>query len=265
MSGTGSSATIEVPLWQGLGRYAEGGAGSRGSTLGMRLAECRTQACVRSPMHAQPESSQARRRPRRHRPPSAEERSALRLLSEQAAIPLDQLARFLGASLAETVALVQGLEEAGCIEHRRFLVRDHPWFWPSWRGAELAGTGFHYKVPDVAMLAHRRAVNEIRLHLAERAPQGRWICERAILRQRDPEDHLPDAVFEIDGERHAIEAELSCKTHREIRLILAQHSNRYDAVLYFCGPRTYSFMKRVQGEGRWPKLIVRRVPEGEPC
>lgn len=217
-------------------------------------------------MHAQPESSQARRRSRRrHRAPTAEEAALLRLLSEQAAIPLDQLARFGGGSLADAVAVVQGLEAAGCVEYRRFLIRDHPWFWPSRRGAALAGTGFHYKPPDVAMLAHRRAVNEIRLHLAERAPQGRWVCERAVFHQRDPEDHLPDGVFEIDGERHAIEAELSHKGHREIRLIVAQHSNRYDAVIYFCGPHTYNLMKAVQAEGRWPKLVVRRVPEAEPC
>ncbi len=147
----------------------------------------------------------------------------MRLLSEQGAIPLDQLARFLGGSLGEAVALLQGLEEAGCVEHRRFLVRDHPWFWPSRRGAVAAATGFHYKVPDVAFLAHRRAVNEVRLHLADRAPQGRWLCERTVYRRRDPNDHLPDAVFEIDGERHAIEAELSRKRDREIRRIVAEH------------------------------------------
>ncbi len=217
-------------------------------------------------MHAQAESSQVTRSSRHgYREPSSEERSALRLLSEQAAIPLDQLARFLGGSLGKAVALVQGLEDAGCVEHRRFLVRDHPWFWPSRRGAGLADTGFHYKSPDVALLAHRRAVNEIRLYLAERAPRGRWICERTVYRQRDPEDHLPDAVLEIDGERHAIEAELSTKRNEEIRRIVAEHSNRYDAVLYFCGPRPYLLLKRVQAEGRWPKLAVRRVPQGERC
>ncbi len=189
----------------------------------------------------------------------------LRLLSEQGAIPLDQLARFQGGSLGDAVALLQGLDEADCVEHRRFLVRDHPWFWPSRRGAAAAGTGFHYKVPDVAFLAHRRAVNEVRLYLAARAPQGRWLCERTVYRRRDPNDHLPDAVFEIDGERHAIEAELSRKRDREIRRIVAEHSNRYDAVLYFCGPYPYNQLKRLQAEGRWPKLVVRRVPEAEPC
>lgn len=194
-----------------------------------------------------------------------EQRQALRLLSEQAAIPLDQLSRLLGLALTETIAIVQGLDAGGCIEHRRFLVRDHPWFWPSRRGARLAGTGFHYKRPDVAMLAHRRAVNEIRLHLAARAPQGRWVCERAVFHRRDPADHLPDAVFEIDGERHAVEAELSLKRRREIHHILIRHSDRYDAVIYFCGPRTYNLLRTVQAEGRWPKLLVRRLPEAPSC
>lgn len=159
----------------------------------------------------------------------------------------------------------QRLDEAGLVETRRFLVRDFPWLWLSNRGVRMADTGFPFREPDVASLAHRRALNEVRLYLAERAPEGRWICERMVYRRRDPEDHLPDAVFEIGDERHAIEAELSSKRNREIRRIVAEHSNRYDAVLYFCGPRTYNLMKRVQAEGRWPKLIVRRVPEAEPC
>ncbi len=208
-------------------------------------------------MHAQPKASHATGQERRE--------EALRLLSEQAAIPLDQLARLLGIPLEGAVRTAQRLDEAGLAESRRFLVRDYPWLWPSRRGARLAGTGFPYTVPDVALLAHRRAINEVRLHLAGRAPQGRWVCERAVLRRRDPEDHLPDAVFEIDGERHAIEAELTSKRDREIHRIVAEHSNRYDAVLYFCGPLPYNLLKRVQAEGRWPKLVVRRVPEGEQC
>jgi DNA-binding Lrp family transcriptional regulator len=216
-------------------------------------------------MHVQSDSSQAVKSRTCLREPRAEDAAALRLLSEQGAIPLDQLARFIEASLGEAVALVQRLDRAGYLEHRRFLIRDHPWFWLSRRGVKVAATGFSYKAPDVAILAHRRAINEIRLYLGERAPAGRWLCERQVLRQRDPRDHLPDAVFEIDGERHAIEAELSHKGQREIRLILAKHSNRYDAVVYFCGPRTYRMMRRVQADGRWPKLIVRPLPRGERC
>jgi hypothetical protein len=200
------------------------------------------------------------------RPEAADARQrALRLLSEQVAIPLDQLARFLGGGLEEAVRMAQRFEEEGLIQTRRFLVRDYPWLWLTHRGARLAGTGFPYREPDVAGIAHRRALNGVRLYLAERAPQGRWVCERIVYRRRNPEDHLPDAVFEIGDERHAIEAELSSKRDSEIHRIVAEHSNRYDAVLYFCGPYPYRLLKRVQAEARWPKLVVRRVPEGESC
>jgi hypothetical protein len=216
-------------------------------------------------MHAQPESSPPLRAAGAPDRSETEQADVLRLLSEQAAIPLDQLCRFLSLDLAAGVPLAQRLDEAGLIESRRFLARDYPWLWPSRRGARLAGTGFAHSAPDVALLAHRRAINEVRLYLAARAPEGRWVCERMVYRQRDPDDHLPDAVFEIDGERHAIEAELTSKRNREIHRIVAEHSNRYDAVLYFCGPLPYNLLRRVQAEGRWPKLVVRRVPEGKPC
>jgi DNA-binding MarR family transcriptional regulator len=214
-------------------------------------------------MHAQPESSPISAADRRCG--GDQQLRALRLLSEQVAIPLDQLARFLCLDLGATVRVAQQLDEAGLVETRRFLVRDYPWLWLTPCGVRKAPTGFPYREPDVASLAHRRALNEVRLYLAERAPDGYWVCERTVYRQRDPEDHLPDAVFEIDGERHAIEAELSNKRNHEIRRIVAEHSNRYDAVLYFCGPYPYRLLKRVQAEGRWPKLAVRRLPEGEQC
>jgi len=197
----------------------------------------------------------------RYREPSAAEVAVLSLLSEQGAIPLDQLARFLGADLGEAMALVGGLQAAGCLKYRRFLVADYPWFWPSYRGLQFAATGFGAKTPALWGLAHRRAVNEVRLYLRERAPQGRWICERKVKRIRDPRDHLPDAIFEIGAERHAIEVELSRKSPLEIGQIIAEHSERYDAVIYFCGPKTHASMKRVKAEGCWPTLRIQQLPE----
>lgn len=209
-------------------------------------------------MHTQ---AKGKGRRSRYREPTAAEVAVLRLLSEQGAMPLDQLARFLEVDFGRVMSVVQGLEAAGCIKHRRYLVKDYPWFWPSSRGLQFAATGFSVMPPVLAGLAHRRAINDVCLHLRERAPRGRWICERRVRRIRDSRDHLPDAVFEIGGERHAIEVELSCKSRDEIRQIVAEHSDRYDAVIYFCGPQTYSFMKSVKVKGVWPKLIVRSLSE----
>ena len=210
-------------------------------------------ACIGSPMRSQTATAAL----------EPEAQRALRLLSEQVAVPLDQLARLLDVSMERAVRTVQQLEAAGCLEHRRFLIAEGPWFWLSHRGVAARRNRLSLSGPDVASLAHRRALNEIRIYLSERAPEGRWLCERMVYRRRDPNDHLPDALFEIDGERHAIEAELSRKSDREIRQILTELSDRYDAALYFCGPLTYRMMKRLSAEGRWPKLVVRRLPEGE--
>jgi hypothetical protein len=192
-------------------------------------------------------------------------RRLLTMLCEQAAIPLDQIARLMQRQLEETVRLLGKLEDAGCIAHRRFLFRDHPWFWPTRGGLRLLRCPYGYQLPDVALLSHRRAVNEIRLHLRDRAPAGHWICERTVARRREPGDHLPDAVFEIEGERHAIEAELSPKRRDELHRIILRHSDRYDAVIYFCNRRTSSLLRSVQAEGRWPKLLVRPLPEASQC
>ncbi len=216
-------------------------------------------ACVDRPMHTQRKAKG--KGGSSCRDPTAAEIAVLRLLSEQGAVPLDQLARFIEVDLGRTVGVVLGLEEAGCIKHHRYLVNDYPWFWASSHGLQFAGTGFRATAPTVTGLPHRRAINEIRLHLAARAPQGRWICERQVRRIRDSRDHLPDGVFEVGGERHAIEAELSRKRSDEIVEILAEHSDRYDAVVYFCGPITHSFMKSVKAKGNWPKLAVCRLPE----
>ncbi len=197
----------------------------------------------------------------RYREPSAAEVAVLRLLSEQGAMPLDQLARFIEVDLGRAMAVVAGLEAAGCIKYRRYLVKDYPWFWPSSRGLQFAATGFSANAPTVAGLAHRRGIHDVCLYLRRRAPQGRWICERRVRRMRDERDHLPDGVFEIGGERHAIEVELSCKGSDEILQILAEHSDRYDAVVYFCGPDTHGFMERVRKKGNWPKLVIRHLSE----
>jgi hypothetical protein len=190
----------------------------------------------------------------------------LKLLDEQGAVPLDQLARFIGKPRARIEASLRGLQLFGLIEQRRFLAGDAPWCWLSRQGLRVAGGQHRYTVPNVKSLSHRRAINETRLFLSGRAPGGIWSSERAIHGVPGSADHVPDALFEIDGERHAVEVELSRKPPCEVAEILDHHSLRYDAVIYFCGPRTYRLMKRVQAEGRWPKLIVKQLPgRGYSC
>ncbi|HEX3734399.1 MAG TPA: hypothetical protein VHU86_04520 [Solirubrobacterales bacterium] len=212
-------------------------------------------------MHSEAKPTCSPRPSRSHgREPTPRELAVLALISEQVAIPLDQLARFLAVDRHEADRLVAGLRSAGWVVERRFFSADQPWVWLSRRGARLSGTGFDQLAQSARLLTHRRAVNEIRLHLGERAPEGRWICEREAGRLVERDIPVPDGVLEIDGERHAIEVELSRKSRPALATVLHSHSARYDAVVYFCGPQTRSLLEQMRASRRWPKLVVRAVP-----
>ena len=214
---------------------------------------------ARGPRSGAPEASDATAYA--HRDPTPGEGPVLRLLSEQVAIPLDQLARFLGRTRVEAEELVEGLQATGCVAQRRFLADDTAWVWPTRRGARLSGTGFAFQPPTVRWLTHRRAVNEVRLHLGDREPEGRWVCERELERRLESGPPKPDAVFEIGGERHAIEVELTRRKRKGEAARMVQHrSANYDAVVCFCVAKTRRYYERLAAENHWPKLLVRELP-----
>jgi DNA-binding MarR family transcriptional regulator len=251
---------------------AERSAGCGGLTGACGKAQDGTQACGRLPMHAQKQSNKGRlARGLRGEGAGQQElgprqRELLELLSEQGAVPFDQLVRFLGCKRSRVKDSIRSLERRGWIEQQRFLAGDSRWFWLSRKGVGVADRAHRYTVPNVRSLPHRRAINETRLFLRDRAPAGCWSSERAIHGVAGSAEHVPDAVFEVGGERHAIEVELSRKPPREVAEILDQHSLHYDAVIYFCGPQTYRLMQRVQAEGRWPKLMVKQLSgRGSSC
>lgn len=191
----------------------------------------------------------------------------MRFVSEHGAIAIDQLARLLGKKQDETEQLVERLELAGCLFQRRFLINESAWIWLRVRGARFADDGLHHKEkpPAISGLPHRRAIVNVRLHLERRAPAGRWVSERHIRCQRAGFDRIPDAVFEVNGERHAIEVELTCKAKKTLREIIAENCARYDAVVYFCGSKTRSLLDRIEREGDQAKLFVRDLPGEAPA
>jgi hypothetical protein len=213
-------------------------------------------------MHPQPSSTQS--------PPSAapsgdpftsQESRLLCLLIEHVSIPDDQLARLLAIDEPALHSLLTSLDEKGCIRSRRFLAGDRPWYWPSRRGLRLAVTDCRYKEPNVRHLTHRRAIVAARLHLATIAPQGQWVTERMVHRMATRGTHVPDGVLVIGDERHAIEVELTRKPEYKVRAVLDEHSARYNAVVYFCGPRTKPLLVRLREAGLWPNLRVLDLPK----
>ncbi|HVC07360.1 MAG TPA: hypothetical protein VND98_07250 [Solirubrobacterales bacterium] len=206
-------------------------------------------------------SSSSRGRRRRTLPvPESWELELLRLLSEQQAIPFDQLARFLDCEQEQAVRVAKHLTKFGYGDYGRFLTDEPHWVWPTWRGMRLSGMGFRADPPRVGAMARMRAVNEVRLHISRRAPGAGWICSRSVVREQGVRGYRPNAVVEIGTERHALLVRLRVADQQRTISILETHMARYDAVIAFANPRPRALLERLKAEHHWPKLVIRPIP-----
>jgi hypothetical protein len=197
----------------------------------------------------------------RRRPPEPWESELLRLLAEQGAIPFDQFARFLGADPSQAARVARHLTKAGYADYGRFLHGEPHWLWLTSRGARHSGLGFAGLPPRVGAMARARAVNEIRLHITARAPEARWVSGRTVFREQGRTGFRPNAVVELEGERHAILVQLRSRPADLLNEMLVSHMRRYDAVVLFCSPRMARGSKRLSKDRDWAKLVVRAIPQ----
>ena len=195
------------------------------------------------------------------RAPEPWEFELLRLLAEQSAIAFDQLARFLGCEQEQAARVTRHLTNVGYADYARILHGEPHWAWLTRRGTRLSATGFQFRPPKVGAMARMRAVNEIRLHIAARAPEARWVCGRRVVREQGLKGKRPNAVVEIGTERHAIVVRHGFPHEGRLeREIVETHMARYDAVVYFSNPRPRALLERLKSEHHWPKLVIRPIP-----
>lgn len=157
-------------------------------------------------------------------------------LGEQYGARTDQIEVLLGCGPRTVQRVLARLRDAGLIDTRRLLVGDPAWVIPTATGLRATGQGFGVWRPRVGLLAHVAAVNDVRLHVQARSPESEWIPERILARQRRAGEHLPDALVLVDGQRVAIEVELTIKSRRRLTSILDELTGRFDTTLYFCAP-----------------------------
>ncbi len=192
----------------------------------------------------------------------------LRLLVEQQAIQVDHLAALAGLYVFDVTWMAAKMERLGLVVVDELQAGSSPWIGVTARGARLSGLGLEALEPALKKLNHLRAINEARILLTSRLPQGTWICERMLWRQSRGDDvrRVPDAVFEVrrdDGplERWAIEVELTRKKAAELRAVVAKHSRDYDAVVYLCSGTVARLMGDLKLSEDFPKLEVRELFE----
>jgi hypothetical protein len=197
--------------------------------------------------------------------PQPWEHLVLRLIAEQQAIPFDQLARFLDCEPEQAARVAKHLTRVRYADYGRFLTDEPHWVWLTHRGARFSGTEFAAVRPKVGAMDRIRAVNEVRLHIAARAPQARWISGRSIVREQGKKGRRPNAIVEIGSERHAILVKHGIRqTEWRERDILESLMRGYDAVIAFAAPAPQGLYQRLAAEHHWPKLVIRPIPEPPP-
>jgi hypothetical protein len=193
--------------------------------------------------------------------PQPWEQRLLRLVSEQGAIPFDQLARFLAIEERQAARVGWHLAERGFATCRPVLHGEPPWLWLNSRGSRLSGTGLAHFKPTGHALTRIRAVNEVRLHITTRAPAARWICGRVVRREQGFRGAAPQAVVEVDGERHALVVRPGntgnvAQERARIEPLLA----RYNAVITFGSPRVRTALGRLACRYGYRNLVLRPIP-----
>ena len=140
----------------------------------------------------------------------------LRVVAEQYALTLPQLARMMSCSTHAARWLRSRWERAGWARGRALLVGEPVFVWLTRRGQSLAGVDYAVWRPTAGMLAHIAAVTDVRLHVLDRHSDAEWVCERELHRELGGapgvrQRHRPDGLVVIDGREVAVEVELTLK------------------------------------------------------
>ncbi|HYM53918.1 MAG TPA: hypothetical protein VES97_01040 [Solirubrobacteraceae bacterium] len=181
-------------------------------------------------------------------------------LGEQYAARADQMEALLDCGPRTVQRVLARLRANGLVVTRLLLVGEPAWVLPTAAGLRACGSSFGVWQPRIGLLTHVAAVGDVRLHIQGRSPESEWVPERVLARDRKAGEHLPDAVVLAEGQRVAIEVELTVKSQRRVTGILDELTRRFDAVVYFCAPAPHRPLTELTGTGRWPTLGVRELP-----
>lgn len=190
----------------------------------------------------------------------------LRLVGEQYAITVDQLARLIDRSNRTGRWLRDRWRRAGWIESRQLTADGPSFLWLTGAGTRIAGSPLRTWRANAALAAHIEAVTDVRLLLERQLRLGVWVCERSLAssqRAAGPvRTHLPDAVLERDHERVAVEVELSAKSRARIQALLLELGRDYDQVWYFAAPRLAPCLHALAAEQPWQNVRIHPYPPG---
>jgi hypothetical protein len=196
------------------------------------------------------------------RSPKEWERQILAPLSHQGAMPFDQFVRFFDYSSAEAEEVIAHIVSCGYAQSREILTDEPAWIWLTGPGTRVSGTGLSPFELLPGSIARLRAINEVRLHLAQTAPHACWTSQRCLRRIHGGQVRVPSAMIEIEGERHAIEVRVNPYNLPYVAAMIEARLAEYDAVICFAPPRVCRLLERLRARHGWREVLIRNLPGG---
>ncbi len=200
---------------------------------------------------------------------SARDVELLRIVGEQYAVTLPQLARLMHCSAHAARWLRARWERAGWARGRAMLVGEPVFVWLTRRGHGIAGIDYAVWRPNAGMLAHIAAVTDVRLDVLGRHPGAHWVSERELHREVVAEPggrqrHRPDGLVVIGGREVAVEVELTLKRRGRIESIMRELVARYGSVSYFAAPAPRRTLTELAAEIGGGRVQVLGLPQEAP-
>ena len=188
----------------------------------------------------------------------------LRLVGEQYAITVQQLARLLGRTQRNGRWLRDRWLRAGWVESHPFAWHGPAFLWLTAKGIRICDSPYRRWRPNTAMTAHIEAVTEVRLLLEQELRLGRWTSERALA-QASPSrsvqrPHLPDGLLDLADGPVAVEVELTSKSRVRLAAIVEELAASHSRVWYFAAPPLLPAVRATAAEVPWRNVDVFPYP-----
>ena len=168
------------------------------------------------------------------REPAKWERKILRLISEQGAVPIDQLCDFLQRGEAETLAIVDEFERQRYAERESLLAGQSDWVWLKKMGHRFSATSLACPKPSIGGLPKIRVLNALRLLLAGQSSGTRWVSKRMLRQELGRYAILPDSVVERGGLRQAILVRFNNREFDALEGRIKSFHRSFDSVICYC-------------------------------
>jgi hypothetical protein len=183
------------------------------------------------------------------------------LLSEQGAVPIDQLARFLNRDRHRTMGLVEEFQRQNYARCESVLAGDADWVWLSKAGNRYSRTGLRCFEPRLGALPQIRALNELRLRARAEYPEAAWVSKRGLVREFGQYALIPDASLELNGNRQAILVRFHNRHFGDLEGRIESLRTSFASITVYCANPTVRERMLALGEPE-PSLVIKDLPAG---